>query len=229
VEYLQDPEFDSFLSIGNQVDYNLRCTKQETTMKKLLMLLIPGFVFLALFLCASQQNVLAQQPTVSIPTVTGTSTGPMITVPQDQVFINVRSGPSQDFPLIGILVTGEKTPALGISGDYVEIVYMGVPGNVGWVHRSLIILKNELPQVTPPPTPTQRVTPTLDPTLAAKYVVEKPPTSLPTYTRPAPLVLPTYAQSDSTLMGGSLPAGFLIIGLAVVGFFGIVITLLRGR
>jgi hypothetical protein len=31
------------------------------------------------------------------------------------------------------------------------------------------------------------------------------------------------------LIGGNVPAGFLIIGLAVVGLFGVIITLLRGR
>ncbi len=199
-------------------------------MKKLFPMLMLGLVCLALFV---SQPVLAgglsQQPTVSIPTVTGTPTGPMITVPQDQVFIYVRSGPSPDFPQIGILVTGQKVPALGISGDYIQIVYLGVPGNVGWVHRALVILKDALPRIAPPPTPTPRVTPTLDPTLAAEYLVEKPPTLLPTFTKPAPLVLPNYAEGSSSLAEGSLPAGFLIIGLAIVGLFGVIITLLRGR
>ncbi len=201
--------------------------------RKLLLLLISGLICLALLLSATRQPALAgglaQQPTVSIPTVTGTPTGPLITVPQDQVFIYVRSGPGQEFPQIGILVTGQKVPALGISGDYIQIVYLGVPGNVGWVHRSLVILKDLLPQIVSPPTPTLRVTPTLDPTLAAEYVVEKPPTSLPTFTPPAPLVLPTYAEGSSSLVGSSLPAGFLIIGLAVLGLFGVIITFLRGR
>jgi hypothetical protein len=155
----------------------------------------------------------------------------MVTVPIDQVFIYVRSGPGPDpvFPKIGILVTGQKVPAVGISGDYIKIVYMGVPDNVGWVHRLLVQLDGMLPDVTPPPTPTARVTPTLDPTLAAEYLVEIPPTPLPTFTRPAPLARPTYAPDSSSLIGGNVPAGFLIIGLAVVGLFGVIITLLRGR
>jgi hypothetical protein len=178
-----------------------------------------------------QAGLRIQQPTVDIPTVTGTPTGPLVTVPIDQVFIYVRSGPGGDpiYPKIGILVTGQQVPALGISGDYIQIVYVVVPGNVGWVHRLLVQLDGALPEITPPPTPTARVTPTLDPTLAAEYLIEIPPTSLPTYTRPAPLALPTYAPDSSSLAVGNVPAGFVIIGLAVVGLFGILITLLRGR
>jgi hypothetical protein len=166
---------------------------------------------------------------VSIPTVTGTPTGPLAVVPQDQIFIFVRSGPGPDFPKIGILVTGQKVPALGISGEYIQIVYLGVPGNVGWVHRALVILDSVLPQVSPPPTPTARVTPTLDPTLAAAYLVEIPPTPLPTFTEPAPLIMPTYPDETFASGGGNVPVGFLIFGLAVVGLFGVMITLLRGR
>ena len=170
-----------------------------------------------------------QQPTVDIPTVTSTPTGPMVTVPADQVYIYVRSGPGPEYPKIGILVTGEKAPARGTSGDYIQIVYLGVPDNIGWVHRSLVILDDTLPQITPPPTPTARVTATLDPTLAARYVVEVPPTGLPTFTKPAPLVFPTYAPVSKTLIGGNIPAGFFIMGLAVVGIFGVFITIMRGR
>jgi len=170
-----------------------------------------------------------QQPTVDIPTVTSTPTGPLVSVPADQVFINVRSGPGPEYPIIGILVTGEKVPARGASGDYIQIVYLGVPDNVGWVHRALVILNDPLSQITPPPTPTARVTATLDPTLAARYVVEVQPTALPTFTRPAPLAFPTYAPDSTALIGGNIPAGFLIMGLAVVGIFGVFITILRGR
>lgn len=170
-----------------------------------------------------------QQPTVEIPTVTGTPTGPLVTVPQDQVYIYVRSGPGREYPVIGILVTGQKAPAIGIAGDYIQIVYLGVPDNVGWVHNALVVIDEVLSQVTPPPSPTSPVTPTLDPTLAAEYLVEVPPTPLPTFTEPAPLVFPTYPSDAPTLAGGNIPSGFLIIGLAVVGLFGMIITLLRGR
>ena len=42
-----------------------------------------------------------QQPTVSIPTVTGTATGPIVRVNSDQDQVNVRSGPSTDLSQSG--------------------------------------------------------------------------------------------------------------------------------
>ncbi len=121
-------------------------------MKRTIGLCLFGLVCLSLALGEPvRAGKLVQQPTVSIPTVTGTPTGPMVTVPQDQVFVYVRAGPDSSYPKIGILVTGQKAPALGISGDYIQIVYMGVPGNVGWVYRLLVIVDSELPLLTPPP------------------------------------------------------------------------------
>ena len=46
----------------------------------------------------------AQPPTVSIATVTGTPTGPVVVVP-DQV--NVRTGPNTEYELIGVLIAGQ--------------------------------------------------------------------------------------------------------------------------
>ena len=50
-------------------------------------------------------RIAGQQPTVAIPTVTGTATRPIAVIysdPEDQ--INVRSGPSTDYPKIGLLL-----------------------------------------------------------------------------------------------------------------------------
>ena len=82
-------------------------------------------------------KVYAQQPTGSIATVTGTPPGPVVTVYSDQNEIGVFSGPSFDtYAQIGILLSGEKAPALGysIDGKWIEIVYMGVPGGRGWIY-----------------------------------------------------------------------------------------------
>jgi hypothetical protein len=59
-------------------------------------------------------NGLNQQPTVAIPTVTGTPIGPYIIVvsdPEDQ--INVRSGPGTEYPKIGVLLNRQQAPAVG--------------------------------------------------------------------------------------------------------------------
>jgi uncharacterized protein YraI len=179
-----------------------------------------------------QRDAYAQQPTVAIPTVTSSPFGPMVTVNLDQEQINVRAGPSQDYPIVGVLEQGEKVPALGrsVGGDWVEIVYPVVDGGVAWVYTYLVTISGgELPVIVPPPTPTPQVTPTIDPTLAAQLIVEIGPTRLPTFTQPPPIEIPTYTQAPAISVAGGLPMGFIIIGLAVVGLFGLLISMFRGR
>jgi hypothetical protein len=176
-------------------------------------------------------NVYAQQPTVAIPTVTGSPSGPVAVVNSDQDQINVRSGPSVDYPIVGVLVAGQKVPALGRSpgGDWVMVSYPGIPGGTAWVYSYLITLQGSLPIVEPPPTPTPQVTPTIDPTLAAQFVIEIQPTRLPTFTPPAAsIVLPTFTAPENTSIPAVIPMGFVIIGMAALGLLGLVISLLRG-
>ena len=196
-----------------------------------------GFIVVGFFVCLEfaspvHRQAIAQQPTVSIPTVTSSPSGPMVTVNQDQEQIRVRSGPSQDYSVVGVLQQGEKVPALGRSpgGDWIKIVYPTVDGGVGWVYSFYVtVSEGNLPVVEPPPTPTPRVTPTIDPTLAAQYIIEVGPTRMPTFTPPPPLTIPTYTAAPQSNLSAGLPLGFIIIGLAVVGFFGLVISLIRGR
>ncbi len=179
-----------------------------------------------------QRRAAAQQPTVDIPTVTSTPLGPMVTVNQDQDHLNVRAGPGGDYAIVGVLQPGEKVPALGRSpgGDWIKIVYPTVEGGVGWVYSFLVSLSGgDLPMVEPPATPTPRVTPTIDPTLAAQLVVDLGPTRMPTFTQPGPVQFPTYTQAPQIGVAGGLPMGFFIIGLAVVGLFGLLISVFRGR
>jgi uncharacterized protein YraI len=194
-------------------------------------LLIGGFSWLGLT-STVRLEAAAQQPTVAIPTVTSSPFGPMVTVNLDQEQINVRAGPSQDYPIVGVLEQGEKVPALGrsVGGDWVEIAYPVVDGGVAWVYAYLVSISGgELPIIVPPPTPTPQVTPTIDPTLAAQLIVEIGPTRLPTFTQSPPLTIPTYTQAPEISVAGGLPMGFIIIGLAVVGLFGLMISVFRGR
>ncbi len=175
---------------------------------------------------------LGQQPTVAIPTVTGTPTGPIAIVysePEEQ--INVRSGPGTHYPKVGVLLNRQQVPALGTTpgGSWVQILYPGVEGGVAWVYAPLVRVTGVLPIVEPPPTPTPRVTPTIDPTLASQFIVDLPPTRLPTYTPPPPLVIPTFPVNVPTAGTGGVPLGFVITGLTVVGVFGFVLSLLRRR
>lgn len=173
----------------------------------------------------------AQQPTGSIPTVTGTPPGPYVTVYTDQELIGVFNGPSSYlYEQVGILVSGESAPALAYSADdtWIQIIYIGVPGGKGWVYAPYVsISPGTLPKIPNPPTSTPRTTPTLDPTYAAAFGVQKEPTHLPTFTPPQPLKLPTFTQS--TTSGSNSPAGLFIVGLIIVGSLGALITFIRGN
>jgi len=174
---------------------------------------------------------LGQQPTVAIPTVTSSPFGPIATVNSEQDQINVRGGPGTDYPIVGILVAGQQVPALGRSpgGDWVQISYPGIEGGVAWVYSYYVTVNAELPIIEPPPTPTPRVTPTIDPTLAAQFIVELAPTRLPTFTPPPPLVLPVFTEPPSSSTTTGVPMGFVVIGMAAVGLFGLLVSFFRGR
>jgi len=182
------------------------------------------------FLGPSRTAVAAQQATGSIPTVTGTPSGPTITVTNPEQ-INVRAGPgSVYYEAVGVLLTGETAPALGRSpgGEWIEIAYPGDPRGVGWVYAPLVSLSpGFLPIVEPPPTTTPRTTPTLNPTLLAAFPSPTPRSRLSTFTAPPPLQIPTFAVGGGTRTG--LPFGFIILGLLIIGVFGGVISFLRGR
>lgn len=192
-----------------------------------------GIILLGLFE-PSPPSVLAQQPTGSVATVTGTPAGPTIKVDQSIPQIRVFAGPSSfDYPAIGVLLGNEIAPAIGRAKgreDWIQIRYPGVPGSTGWVWGLYVSLSPGalLPIVELPPTPTPLSTPTINPTLEAAFIGQQTPTRLPTFTPPPPLDLPSF--TDET--GGpatSVPTGLLILGLGLFGFFGAVISYLRGR
>lgn len=173
-----------------------------------------------------------QQPTVAIPTVTGTPTGPIAIVysePDEQ--INVRAGPGTEYPKVGVLLNRQQVPALGATpgGSWVQIEYLGVEGGVAWVYAPLVRIDGVLPIVEPPPTPTPQFTPTIDPTLASQFVVDVPPTRLPTFTPAPPLMIPTFPATENNTGTAGVPIGFVITGLTVLGILGLIISLLRRR
>jgi len=179
-------------------------------------------------------SVLAQQPTGSIATVTGTPEGPVITVDQSIPVIRVFAGPgSFDYPPIGVLLGNETAPAIGRADgreDWIMIRYAGVRNGIGWVFGPYVKLSPGalLPLVEVPATPTPFSTPTIDPTLAAAFIGQQTPTRLPTFTPPAPLDLPIFTDDPSSSYT-NIPAGLLIVSLGLFGFFGAVISYLRGR
>lgn len=164
------------------------------------------------------------------PTVTGTPAGPVVMVFERA---NVRSGPGVDYDQVGVLIFGQTAPAVGRSpaGEWIQIVYPGAPGDRGWVFTPLVRLEPSsatLPIVELPPTPTPRVTATIDPTLAAQFLsLEAVPTRLPTYTPAAPLPQVTY--EPEAVRSGGFPPILAIMALLVAGVSGGLISLLRGR
>jgi len=192
-----------------------------------------GISFLLIFNPHSQSTVLAQQPTGSVPTVTGTPTGPTVKVDPSFDFIDVYAGPSSfDYPKIGILLGNETAPALGRARDrldWIQVYYPGVPGQKGWVYGLYVGLSPGafLPIIDAPPTPTPVSVPTINPTLEAAFIGQQTPTRLPTFTPPPPLDLPTFNEQDGDTP--RFPAGLLILSLGLFGFFGAVISYLRGR
>jgi uncharacterized protein YraI len=179
-----------------------------------------------------RSSVFAQQPTGSIPTVTGTPQGVVVALYLDIPLESVYAGPSSYlYPPIGVLLAGQEAPAYGRSedGNWIQIYYPGVPGSVAWVYAPYVTIKKngDLPIIPAPPTPTPASTPTIDPTLAAAFIAPSTPTRLPTYTAPAPLDIPTFSEESSS--ASRLPIGLLILGFGFIGGLGVLISFLRGR
>jgi len=191
--------------------------------------LVLGFTSL-LWLVPAWTPAAAQQPTGNIPTVTGTASGPFITVISPDG-VNVRAGPSSyDYIQLDWLAPQETAPAIGRSpaGEWIQIVDPAVPGGVGWVYAPYVSLTpGFLPIVEPPPTATPRTTPTINPTYAAAFQVQTTPTRLPTFTPPPPVATLNFAPAAGT--GSRVPMGFVILSLALIGILGAVISFLRGR
>lgn len=176
--------------------------------------------------------VLAQQPTdTSLPG--SASTGMFITVITDEPQINVRMGPSSSiYPIVGILLRSATAPALGrsLGGDWIQIEYAGAPNNVGWVYSPLVqVSPGTLRIVEPPPTPIPPATATIDPTLAAQFVIVATNTRLPTFTPPPSVTPVIYTEFPLTEGQGSVPIAAIIIALAVLGVIGFFLSLLIRR
>jgi hypothetical protein len=177
-------------------------------------------------------SAIAQQPTGSVATVTGTASGPIITVTYPEQ-INVRAGPvfsGLSYPIVGVLLPGQTAPAIGrtAGGEWIKIFYPGIPGDSGWIYAPLVTLSpGFLPILEPPATQTPQTTPTIDPTLAAAFAIPLTPTHLPTFTPPPPLQVPTFTPAPVGVAG--VPMGMVIALLLLIGIFGALVAFLRGR
>ena len=175
----------------------------------------------------------AQQPTGELATVTSTPRGPYVIVnpiTATDTQINVRAGPSALTERVGVLLINQEANAIGRYGDWIQIEYVGGPGGKAWVYGNIVTLfGGDLPLVEPPPTSTPNMTQTVDPTLAAQFLITPDSTRLPTFTEPAPLDIPTYTTNTGSAVLGGIPMGLMIVGLGALGIFLGVIALISGR
>lgn len=186
------------------------------------------------FLNQAPSTVKAQIPTGTIPTVTGTPTGPIVTVKSGigEPSVNVRSGPNVLYDAVGVLLVGQTAVAKGRSpgGDWILIEYPGAPSGVGWVYgANLDITPGILQVIEPPATSTPEVTQTIDPTLAAQFIVTAAPTRMPTFTPSGPITLPTYANSSASNAVGPVPMGLIVVVLLMIGVLSGVFSLVQRR
>jgi hypothetical protein len=191
-------------------------------------LLISTWIFSA----SSWTVVLARQSTAT-PLANSSGTGIFVTVFTDEPQINVRMGPSSSvYPIVGILLRGASAPALGRSqgGDWIKIEFDGAPNNSGWVYSPLVqISAGTLLIVEPPPTPLQPATATIDPTLAAQFVIVPTNTRPPTFTPPPSLTYPAFTQIAAVKSNDAVPMATIIIALALLGVVGLTLSLIIRR
>lgn len=199
----------------------------------LLFLSITFFIF-TLYTLSGTKSVYAQQPTGSIPTVTGSPTGPTAKVDPSRAEgngINIRSGPNTTYDVIGIMYVDQEYPIIGKSegGSWLLIKDVSLSSGQGWVYSAnTFIYGGEIPVAEVPPTPLPKVTASIDPTLAAQFITTPLATKLPTFTPSAPLVIPTYEAFDSQSFAG-IPVGFIILVLFGVGIIMVLFTFFRSR
>ncbi|MBI9049499.1 MAG: SH3 domain-containing protein [Anaerolineaceae bacterium] len=173
-------------------------------------------------------------PQELLPTVTGTPLGSQISVlpneGEDQ--INVRSGPHITYEKVGVLLPNQPAAALGkiATGEWILIEYPGVENGQAWVYAPLVSISGgDIPIVEPPSTPTPAVTPTIDPTMAARFVITAMPTRLSTYTEVAPLVIPTFEETSTLSQKAGIPIGLFILVIGALGLFLGLFTIAQGR
>lgn len=200
-------------------------------MKNKYTLFIGIFIFISFVFIYNVANTVVasppgQIPTISIPTVTGTATGPLVTVrpSQNETSINVRSGPNRNYAKVGVLLVGQTVEAVGISsgGEWIQILYPGIAGGKAWVFAVYVTDPGPLPILEPPSSPTPKYTATIDPTLAAQFVITEQPTRLPTFTESAPIVIPTFESNPPNQLPGGIPMGLVIV---IIGIIGILLAL----
>lgn len=117
-------------------------------------------------------------PTATPLPVTPTPEGVTITITGAQQ--NVRSGPGDQYPVIGVMQRGQQARVVGATQDNTWVV-INFNGQMGWLVVYLLDVfgsLNTVPIVPPPPTPTPNFTPTpimpLEPDIVIDAVTIQP-------------------------------------------------------
>ena len=211
----------------------MKFTSQYRWIRSILLFFVLTILLWFSFFSPITETTLAQQPTGEVPTVTSTPRGPYVVVDPiaaTDTKINVRAGPSALTERVGVLLIEQEANAIGRYGDWIQIEYPGTPGGKAWIFANLVTLfGGPLPLIEPPPTSTPNVTQTIDPTLAAQFLITPDATRLPTFTEPAPLEIPSYEVDMGGTGIGGVPMGLIIVGLGALGVFLAVIALISGR
>jgi hypothetical protein len=192
-----------------------------------LTLFIP-LLLLGILLASSPTFVRAQQPTETPAAATGIF---VTNITENEPFINVRLGPSSTiYPVVGNLPYGATAPVFGRSpgGDWIQIEFPSAPNGRGWIYSPLVQVSPAgvtLQIVEPPPTPIPPATSTIDPTLAAQFIIIPTNTRLPTFTPPPTLVSFEYIKPVPSQAG--VPWASIIIAFTVLGVIGFLLSLIR--
>jgi len=81
--------------------------------------------------------------------------------------VNVRSGPSESFEILGVMQQGQAAPAVGVNAErtwwQIQVPASVSASGLAWVSAGFVfpINTNNVPVAAPPATPTVAVTPTL--------------------------------------------------------------------
>ena len=175
------------------------------------------------------------RPAAAPPLQAATPTQPTLRAEAYDEDVNVRSGPGTNYDRVGTLVRGQSGAIVGQAQTihtWLKIIYIGGPDNFGWVQQDVVRVVGDLsqaPTVDVPPTPTLPPAPTSAITVTVVAVGTPVAARLPTFTAPAPVVLPTLLPVQGVSESGNFPPAIIIISLFVLGGVAGLISLLRRR
>jgi pSer/pThr/pTyr-binding forkhead associated (FHA) protein len=141
-------------------------------------------------------------PTPTPPSGTPTPAGPPMAITTTD--LNVREGPGQEYPVLGLLPVNTQVEVTGKNSDgsWWQIVYPSGSAERGWIYAPFTRPSNtgNVPVVETPVPPTPTHTPTITPTATASPTATPSPTLTPTAT---PTPSPTTALAPIVQFGAT--------------------------